>query len=120
MEQVYLTANQIEVVHCSAEERETTISMTWEDKIAHIYTTENTFLTRVKKLMTAEPTKWKVWEAGRTKSGPTGYFIETAYRNIVARNPKKISDERRAAASERFRKMHATHADEIDDEDEEA
>lgn len=116
----YITdPNKIEVVHCAGCEKETSITMCREEGTAHIFTTENPMLTKIKKLMAAQPETWKCWEGSRDKDGNvTGYFFEVPYKAIQLRNKKIVSDELRAAASLRMRKRFGTDdSDDFDDED---
>lgn len=94
----------------SMEEQETTIVYSRDGKIAHIYTSDNTALTKIEKLLNAEGSEWKVKQVVRNSDGtPNGYMFECP-KNLVSLRAKKtapkMTDEQKEAARQRFASYH--------------
>lgn len=75
----------------------------------HVYVSDNTMLTKLKKLMKRAPEgSVKCWVAGTNTAGiPTGYFFELDAKCIAFRAPKSkskkiISDAEREAKRKAF------------------
>lgn len=97
------TADDLGIMDVAGEEQETTISWYRRDAVASVYTSDNTFLTKMKKLMAKSP-DCKLKNITWSKDGePTGYFFEVPVRFIKVLKPKEVSEEQRAALSERLK-----------------
>lgn len=108
------TADELEVMEVAGDEQETTISWYRRDAVASVYTSDNTMLTKMKKLM-AKSSDCKLKNITWSKDGkPTGYFFEVPVRFVKVSKPKEVSEEQRAALSERLKAMRETKQNEDD------
>lgn len=99
------TADDLEVMEVAGEEQETTISWYRRDAIAVVWTSDNTMLTKMKKLMAKSP-DCKLKNITWSKDGePTGYSFEVPVRFVKVLKPKEVSEEQRMALSERLKAM---------------
>lgn len=97
------TAGDLGVMDVAGCEQETTISWYRRDAVASVYTSDNTMLTKMKKLMAKSP-DCKLKNITWSKDGePTGYFFEVPVRFVKVLKPKEVSEEQRAALSERLK-----------------
>lgn len=97
------TADDLGIMDVAGEEQETTISWYRRDSVASVYTSDNTMLTKMKKLMAKSP-DCKLKNITWSKDGePTGYFFEVPVRFVKVLKPKEVSEEQRAALSERLK-----------------
>lgn len=97
------TADDLGIMDVGADEQETTISWYRRDTVASVYTSDNTMLTKMKKLMAKSP-DCKLKDITWSKDGePTGYFFEVPVRFVKVLKPKKVSEEQRIALSERLK-----------------
>lgn len=97
------TADDLCIMDVAGDEQETTISWYRRDAVASIYTSDNTMLTKMKKLMAKSP-DCKLKNITWGKDGePTGYFFEVPVRFVKVLKPKEVSEEQRAALSERLK-----------------
>lgn len=90
---------------CSTEEQETTIQISRDGNEIRLYTSDNTRLTKMQKLINAPGTLWKLVKADYDKEGnPMGYFFVCSDKNMLALRPmkKEVSEERKQAAREAF------------------
>ncbi len=86
----------------SLEEQETTVQMSRTEDVAYVWTNENTMVTKIKKLMGRAPDQWKLVRISTNAAGePVGYFFECPRKAIKLGVENSISDEARAAMSER-------------------
>lgn len=87
MEKKYIAWDEIEVINCRCmEEAETIINWSRKDETASIYTSDNTFVTKIKQKVKFNPTEYKCWEAGRDDEGKvTGYFFEMPLKYLSFR-----------------------------------
>lgn len=86
----------------SLEEQETTVQMSRTENVAYVWTNENTMVTKIKKLMGRAPDQWKLVKISTNAAGePVGYFFECPRKAIKLGVENSISDEARAAMSER-------------------
>ena len=108
------TADDLGIMDVTGEEQETTISWYRREAVASVYTSDNTMLTKMKKLMAKSPDcnlKKITWG----KDGePTVYFFEVPVRFVKVLKPKEVSEEQRAALSERLKAMRETAQNEDD------
>lgn len=99
------TADDLGIMDVAGDEQETTISWYRRDAVASVYTSDNTMLTKMKKLMAKSP-DCKLKNITWSKDGePTGYFFEVPVRFIKVLKPKEVSEEQRIALSERLKAM---------------
>lgn len=94
----------------SMEEQETTIVYSRDSKTAHVYTSDNTTLTKIGKLLNAEGSEWKLVQVVKNSDGtPNGYMFECP-KNLVNLRAKKtapkMTDEQKEAARQRFMSYH--------------
>lgn len=86
----------------SLEEQETTVQMSRTEDVAYVWTNENIMVTKIKKLMGRAPDQWKLVRISTNAAGePVGYFFECPRKAIKLGVENSISDEARAAMSER-------------------
>lgn len=93
---------------CCVEERETTITLGAYSSAMTIYTADNTMLTKLKKVLDANPDTVKCWEAGKDSNGNvTGYFFEMDKKHLSIRQSSgnNMSEEQKDAFRERAKKM---------------
>lgn len=108
------TADDLGIMDVAGDEQETTISWYRRDAVASIYTSDNTMLTKMKKLMAKSP-DCKLTNIAWNKDGePTGYFFEVPVRFVKVIKPKEVSEEQRAALSERLKAIREMKQDEDD------
>ena len=108
------TADDLGIMDVAGDEQETTISWYRKDSVAFVYTSDNTMLTKMKKLMAKSP-DCKLKNITWSKDGePTGYFFEVPVRFVKVSKPKEVSEEQRAALSERLKAMRETAQDNDD------
>ena len=109
--QNYLKVKDLETICRSCnEERETTICTIANEDEMKIYTSDNTMLTKLKKVMEANPLTVKCWCAGRNSNGDvTGYFFLMPKKHLSIRITagREVSEENKKLASERFKKLRA-------------
>lgn len=108
------TADDLGIMDVVGDEQETTISWYRRDAVASVYTSDNTMLTKMKKLMAKSP-DCKLTNIAWNKDGePTGYFFEVPVRFVKVLKPKEVSEEQRIALSERLKAMRETAQNEND------
>ena len=104
----YVTVDEIESIDCmNANERETSISISYSEDKMLIFTSENTTMTKLKRNFLNNPGEWKCWEGPRNKQGHvTGYFIEAPKQYISFRvGERKVTENQKEKASERFKNL---------------
>lgn len=108
------------VVTYDIEEQETVVNFARRDSLASVYTSDNTVLTKIQKLLNTPGTLWEHTNTYFNKDGePTGYEF-TAPKALVMRwsakkkATKELTDEERKALGERLRgsKSNSTEVDE--------
>ena len=86
----------------SSEEQETTVQISRTENVARVWTSDNTMVTKIKKLMDRAPDQWRLVKISTNAAGePVGYFFECPRKAIKLGVENSISDEARAAMSER-------------------
>ena len=109
MKQIF-NLNELESIYNSCpEEKETTISILGNEKVMDVYTSDNTMLTKLKKVWNANPDTVECYEAGRCENKVTGYIFKMNKKHLSFRSAaeKGMSEEARAAFGERVRNMYA-------------
>lgn len=98
-------------VKLTTEEQETTITFDRVNKKLRLYTSDNTQITKMQKLINASDSAWKLEKAVLDKDGePTGYFFSADKKLLTLRAKKtRLSDEQKTAVRERF--LHAKKKD---------
>lgn len=98
----YTVDDVVVIKGVSLEEQETTVQMSRTEDVAYVWTSENTMVTKIKKLMGRAPDQWKLVKISTNAAGePVGYFFECPRKAIKLGVENSISDEARAAMSER-------------------
>lgn len=104
---------ELKPVKCNVEEQETTITISRADGIIHLYTSDNTRINKMQKLLNTEGTEWKLDKVTYNKDGePTGYFFSCNNNKMLSLRAKPIehapmSEEQKAALIERFTKTRS-------------
>ena len=101
---------ELKPVKCNVEEQETTITISRTDGIIHLYTSDNTRISKMQKLLNAKNTEWKLDKATYNKDGePTGYFFSCNNKKMLSLRPKKteMSEEQKTALAERLAKARS-------------
>lgn len=108
MDRKYITdIADFEPISSSVEEQETTIVIERVLDRAKIFTSDNTELTRLKRVFAASDGEWQCWEGTRNSKGEiTGYFFSCPKTLVSYRAKKtKYSEEYGAQLSERLSKI---------------
>lgn len=86
----------------SADEQETTVQMSRTEDVACVWTSDNTTVTKIRKLMERAPDQWKLVKISTNAAGePVGYFFECPKNLVGFRTPVNFSDETKKASAER-------------------
>lgn len=76
-------------VDCNVEEQETTIAISRTDGRIHLYTSDNTRLSKMQKLINTEGTQWRLDKVVYNKEGcPTGYFFSCDNKKMLSLRAK--------------------------------
>ena len=95
------------IVGLTKEEKETTVSWSYDLPTATIWTSDNTVLTKMKKLMKAAPKDCVLKEVSWYKGEPASYTFEVKKKMVRVGAPRALTDEQREAMSERAKAMQA-------------
>ena len=98
---------ELEAVHVTMEEAETTINISRGENTAIIWTSDNTVLTKLKKVMRAAPKDCVLKEVSWYKGEPASYTFEVKKKMVRIGAPRALTDEQREAMSERAKAMQA-------------
>ena len=80
---------ELKSVKCNAEEQETTITIDRTDGVIHLYTSDNTRISKMQKLLNAKGTEWKLDKVTYNKDGePTGYFFSCNNKKMLSLRAK--------------------------------
>ena len=96
---------ELKPVKLTTEEQETTITFDRVSKKLRLYTSDNTQITKMQKLVDAPDSVWKLEKIVLDKNGePTGYFFSAADKKLLTLRAKKttLTEEQKTAARERF------------------
>ena len=97
---------ELKSVKCNVEEQETTIQISRADGIIRLYTSDNTRISKMQKLINAKGTEWKLDKAAYNKDGePTGYFFSCSNKKMLSLRAKPterapMSEEQKAKIAE--------------------
>lgn len=100
LDELHITGN-------SAEEREVTVTASADEDVIHIYTSDDSYLTKFKKLMSANP-KWKIIRVTHNSDGSVPGVMLEAPKNCLsfrAGLEREYTDEQRAAMRDRLRNI---------------
>lgn len=91
------------------EEQETVINWLRIDDVIQIYTSDNTMLTKLKKLMASGPDQYTLTEVGYCEGNPCSVTVTAQLRclSLRAGNKRDLSDEERQALSDRMKQITA-------------
>ena len=91
------------------EEQETVINWLRIDDVIQIYTSDNTMLTKLKKLMASGPDQYTLTDVGYYEGNPCSVTVTTQLRclSLRAGNKRDLSDEERQALSDRMKQITA-------------
>lgn len=80
---------ELKSVKCNAEEQETTITINRTDSVIHLYTSDNTRISKMQKLLSTKGTEWKLDKVTYNKDGePTGYFFSCNNKKMLSLRAK--------------------------------
>lgn len=103
-----ISVDKIEAVHVDMCEAETSVGWYRGESTIHIFTSDNTVLTKLKKCMAKNAKDWQCYEAGRDKAGfVMGYNFIAPKRAIRFVSGNERPEEQRIAASERMKARFA-------------
>lgn len=102
----------------SLEEQETTVQMSRTEDVAHVWTSDNVAVTKIKKLMERAPDQWKLVKISTNAAGePVGYFFECPKKLVSFRTPRVYDENDKAAIVARLASGRVKNdADNDDDE----
>ncbi len=104
---------ELKPVKCNVEEQETTITINRTDGIIHLYTSDNTRINKMQKLLNAKGSEWKFDKVTYNKDGePTGYFFSCSNKKMLSLRAKSVehapmSEEQKTALTERLTKTRS-------------
>lgn len=114
-----ISVDDIVATKCGAFEQETVIQISRNREVASIWTSDNTQITKIKRVMHKDPNSYVCVEVTKNKlGGVVGYAFECpknliSYRTAVKRS---ISDEQRKSASKRLEEYHKKRKEKTKDE----
>lgn len=80
---------ELKPVKCNVEEQETTITINRTEGVIHLYTSDNTRVTKMQKLLNTKGTEWKLDKVTYNKDGePTGYFFSCNNKKMLSLRAK--------------------------------
>ena len=91
-----------------SDESEVCVTALKSEDVAEVYTSDNVYLTKFKKLIEANPDAWKITQIVERSDGTiSGVMLQAPKRCLSFRAGKEveISEERRQAAAERMRAL---------------
>lgn len=91
------------------EEQETVINWLRVDDVIQIYTSDNTMLTKLKKLMASGPDQYTLTDVSYYEGNPCSVTVTAQLRclSLRAGNKRDLSDEERQALSDRMKQITA-------------
>lgn len=100
----YTVDDVVVIKGVSADEQETTVQISRTEDVACVWTSDNTTVTKIRKLMERAPDQWKLVKISTNAAGePVGYFFECPRKAIRLGTVNNLSDEAKMAMSERFK-----------------
>lgn len=97
----------------TSDEIETTITMTGNGAAGfRVYTTSNSILTKIGKLLDAPDTAWKLEKVERYSDGvPSGYFFTCSVKNCLQLKAKKAAGREFTEEEKRRRRLGSLQSD---------
>lgn len=92
----------------ASDESEVCVTALKSEDVADLYTSDNVYLTKFKKLVEANPDAWKIVQVVERPDGTiSGVMLQAPKKCLSFRAGKEveISEERRQAAAERMRAL---------------
>ena len=114
-----ISVDEITATKCNTFEQETIIQISRNRDTASIWTSDNTQLTRIKRVMCKDPNSYVCTEVTKNKLGEVvGYTFECPKNLIGYRTSAKrsMSDEQRKRASERLKECRKKRKEKTKDE----
>ena len=114
-----ISVDEITATKCSEFEQETIIQISRNRDKASIWTSDNTQLTKIKRIMCKDNNSYVCTEVTKNKLGDVvGYAFECPKNLISYRTSAKrsMSDEQRKRASERLGEYHKNREEKTKDE----
>ena len=97
-------------VKCNISEQETTIQYSRDSKELHLYTSDNTVVTKMNRLLNTPGTNWRLEKTTYLDGEPTGYFFVCEDKKAISlkakpvtREKKELTEEERAVIRTRLR-----------------
>ena len=96
----YIDITELKAISVPVSEQETTISYSRNGDECEIYTSDNTVVTKLKKVWEANPSGYKCKVVYDTNKEIVGYFFYTSKKNISFRSglKREVSEEQREQA----------------------
>lgn len=111
----YTVDDVVAIKGVSVEEQETTVQMGRTEDVAYVWTSDNTIVTKIKKLMVKAPDQWKLVKISTNADGEAvGYFFECPKKLVTFRTPRAYDEDDKAAIAVRLASGRAK--DSVDDE----
>ena len=104
---------ELKSVKCNAEEQETTITISRSDGVIHLYTSDNTRVTKMQKLLNTKGSEWKLDKVTYNKDEePTGYFFSCNNKKMLSLRAKPaehapMSEEQKTKIAEALAKARS-------------
>ena len=90
-------------VKCNISEQETTIQYSRDSKELHLYTSDNTVVTKMNRLLNTPGTNWRLEKTTYLDGEPTGYFFVCEDKGLITLRAKKT--ESRQLTEEHTQKL---------------
>ena len=105
------TADELDAVDCAADEQEITMAAYRSDDTVDVWISDNTMLTKMKKMMAKFPDDYKLVDITWTKDGtPAGYRFSMPKRLLrFPTPPREMSAEEKAQRAANMAKMRANY-----------
>ena len=104
-----VSVSEIQTCKVPVEEQEYTISKGRKDRNLEIFASDNTFITKLKRVIVKNPDAWKCKEIRDSEKEVVGYFFEApksvlSIRRGVSKSGGDISEERKQKLKEALKK----------------
>lgn len=107
------TPEELDFVDCLADEQEFTVGGYRSDKRIAVWVSDNTMLTKMKKMMAKDPNSYKLEEIAWTKNGTVaGYKFSMPRKLLRFGTESTFSEEEKARRRERLAQARALKSDE--------
>lgn len=121
-EKIYITADEIDSVTCERECQETAINWLRDDDIIRVCSSDNTFITKMKRVMQKSPNEYKCYYYKSNIDKKTGkvanYFFEfdKSLISFRAKHSKQtLTEEQRKERGARLHKNKKTIEEDIEE-----